>query len=152
MTNKEQRVWRTKVQQNVQNNYKPKDRLISLNPTDKRLLKRKKIMEPIEPMMEKPANPEHERQMHILDEAIAKSKPNKPKQIIDKPVINNSNDEINVLIAEGWAKQGNVYYPPVGKEYALGNKGYEPPKPGESEREKLARINRNAYRDFGDDY
>jgi hypothetical protein len=89
MTGKQQREWRAQIQKNIQNNHKPSGQLININrETDKRCQPwrsddpRKKVV--IETIIDKPSNPEHERQMRILDNAIAKSKAN---SIIVKPVI-----------------------------------------------------------------
>lgn len=77
MTNKEQKAWRARIQQNTTNNYAKSDTLIKRNPlTDKRYQKRKIEVE----IIDRPSNPEHERQMKILDNIIEVQKVNEERQ------------------------------------------------------------------------
>ena len=91
MTNKQQREWRAQIQKNIQNNHIPSGQLININrETDKRCQPwkpddpRKKVV--IETIIDKPINPEHEKQMKLLDDMVARSN-NKPisNPVIEKP-------------------------------------------------------------------
>lgn len=110
MTPKQQREWREKVRQNIENNNRnipiennklKEHRLIKINPNDRRLQPwapddPRRAKPPIE-IIDKPANPEHEKQMKYLDSILEKQKPIESKPIKPK---SSFEEQLNIVFVE----------------------------------------------------